>query len=301
MYSMHLRDGYWTRARELRTAVGLLLVMGLCVQCWQTSAGSSLQSAASGLKPIPGVAYAAIETPAPTGDSYGLMIRSDPLGLLRVAQERYDRTVHDYSCTFSKQERVGGRVTAEQVTRVKFRESPFSVSMLWVKNADKAQRAIYVEGKWTGKNGEKLSVVEPAGALARVFVDDVMRPIDGPEAKKASRRRIDQFGFANSLRLIVKYCDLSAEHNKLDLKYVGDGTVGGRATYVIERRSAYTGDEGVYPDRLLIVHLDKENLLPLCCTSYADEAKTKLLGRYVLTDVKLNVGLTEHDFARKGE
>ena len=55
------------------------------------------------------------------------------------------------------------------------------------------------------------------------------------------------------------------------------------------------------PDRLPSVHLDKENLLPMCCISYADEAKTKLLGRYVLTDVKFNVGLTEDDFARKGE
>ena len=70
---------------------------------------------------------------------------------------------------------------------------------------------------------------------------------------------------------------------------------------MIERRSAYTGDEGAYPDHLLIVHLDKENLLPMCCASYADEARTKLLGRYVFTDVKFNVGLTEGDFAREGE
>jgi len=101
--------------------------------------------------------------------------------------------------------------------------------------------------------------------------------------------------------LIVKYCDLSAEHNELNLKYVGDSAVGERPTYVIERRSAYTGEEGVYPDHLLIVHLDKGTLLPMCCISYADEARTKLLGRYVLTDVKFNVGLTDGDFARKGD
>ena len=47
--------------------------------------------------------------------------------------------------------------------------------------------------------------------------------------------------------LIVKYRDLSAEHNELNLKYVGDSAVGERPTYVIERRSAYTGNEGVYP------------------------------------------------------
>jgi len=285
----------------MRAAVGLLLVIGFFVQYRQLSAGKSPQSEAPSLKLDPSAAYATIENPPPVGDPYGLMVRSDPLGLLRVAQERYDRTVHDYVCTFSRQELVGGRLMPEQVTLVKFREQPLSVNMLWVKNADRAQRAIYVEGRWTGNNGEKLAAVEPAGAIARLFVDDVMRPIDGPDAKKASRRRIDQFGFANSLRLIVKYCDLSAKHNELDLKYVGDSAVGERATYVIERRSAYTGDEGVYPDHLLIVHLDKESLLPMCCISYADEAKTKLLGRYVITDVKFNVGLTDGDFARKGE
>ena len=49
------------------------------------------------------------------------------------------------------------------------------------------------------------------------------------------------------------------------------------------------------------MHLDKGTLLPMCCISYADEARTKLLGRYVLTDVKFNVGLTDGDFARKGD
>ena len=301
MRLMSVRSGCWTKAWQLRAAAGLLLLIGLCVQCRQMSTAKSPQSEAPASKPNPNAVYSTIENPTPVKDSYGSMVRSDPLGLLRVAQERYERTVDDYVCTFSKQDWVDGRLTAEQITRVKFREKPLSVNMLWVKNADKARRVIYVEGKWTGKNGEKLSVVEPAGAIARVFVDEVMRPIDGPDAKKAARRRIDQFGFANSLRLIVRYCDLSAKDNELDLKYVGDSAIGGRPTYVIERRLAYTGNEGVYPDHLLIVHLDKGNLLPICCISYADEAKTKLLGRYVFTDVEFNVGLTEGDFARKGE
>jgi hypothetical protein len=296
-----LSNECWWKTGKPHAAIGLLLVTAFCGQCRQPPAGKSSQNEVPASTPNPSAADATTENPAPVGDAYDLMVRSDPLGLLRIAQERYARTVHDYVCTFSKQELIDGRLTAEQVTRVKFREKPLSVNMLWMKNAGQARRAIYVEGKWIGKNGERLSVVEPAGAIARVFVDDVMRPIDGPDAKTAARRRIDQFGFSSSLRLIIKYCDLSAKDNKLDLKYVGDGIVGERPTYVLERRSAYTGDQGVYPDRLLIVYLDKESLLPVCCTSYADEAKTKLLGRYVLTDVEFNVGLTEVDFARKGE
>jgi hypothetical protein len=298
---MHRRNGWWTKVLTWRAVACLLLVIGFYIQSRQLLTGKRSRSEAPVSKPGLNVTHAKIDSPAPVGNPYSLMVRSDPIRLLRVAQERYDQTVRDYVCTFSKEELVGGQLTARQVTSVKFREKPFSVNMLWVKNADKARRAIYVEGKWTGDKGEKLSVVEPAGVVARVFIDNIMLPIDGPLAKKAARRRIDQFGFSNSLRLILKYCDLSAKHNELNLKYIGDGAVGERPTYVIERRLAYTGENGMYPDHLLIVDLDKQTLLPMRCVSYADEAKTKLLGRYVFTDVKFNVGLTDGHFSRKGE
>jgi hypothetical protein len=192
-------------------------------------------------------------------------------------------------------------MTANQVMRVKFREQPFSVNMLWTKNEDRARRAIYVQGRWTNARGESLAAVEPAGFIARMFVDDVLRAIDGPEAERAARRRIDQFGFANSLRLILKYCDLSASRNELDVRYVRTGMVGGRPTYLFERRLPYTGEQGLYPDGLLLVHLDQEYLLPTRCVAYADEGGTQLLGRYTITNIRFNVGLTDRDFARKNE
>jgi hypothetical protein len=236
-----------------------------------------------------------------TVDAFTSLVRSDPVGALRAALERYQRSVDDYTCTFEKQERVGGRLTAEQVTRVLFRETPFSVNMLWTRNEDQARRAIYVEGRWTGGNGEKLAVVEPAGRLARLFVDDVLRPIDGPEARKAARRSIAEFGFANMLRRILEFCDMGANRHELDVRYVGQGTLAGRPTYMVERRLPYTDENGRYPDRLLVVHLDQEYQLPTGCISYADEARKELLGSYIITDVQFNVGLTDMDFARKGK
>lgn len=234
------------------------------------------------------------------GDSFAALATSDPVGALRAALERYDGRVRDYICTFEKQERVSGRLTAEQVTQVRFREKPFSVNMLWTRNEDKAQRVVYVEGRWMGEHGEKLAVVEPAGSVARLFVSDVLRPIHGDEARKAARKSIDQFGFANTLRRILRFCDVGAERQELDMRCVGEGMLAGRPTYVFERRLPYTDENGLYPDRLLIVHLDKEYLLPISCTSYADEARTTLLGSYVFTNVQFNVGLTDRDFARKG-
>ena len=220
---------------------------------------------------------------------------------MREALRRYDANVRDYTCTFEKQERVGNRMTAHQVTNVKFRESPFSVNMLWTQNEDQARRAIYVEGWWTDKSGQKLALVEPAGSVARLFVNNVFRPIDGADAQKAARRPIDQFGFANTLKRILKFCDIAEKRNELDIKYVGEGEVDGRPTYRLERRLPYTNETGRYPDRLLVVHLDKEHFLPTSCSSYADEARTQLLGRYVMTDAQFNVGLTDRDFMKKGK
>ncbi len=290
----------WANARRVRVIVGLLLVVGFCVQCQRLSAVRVARAEARAAKPRvnPSAAYASIQPPASLVESFDDMVKADPLKLLKTALDRYERSIRDYTCTFEKEELVGGRMCPAQAAQVKFREKPFSVNMLWTKNADKARRVIYVENKWTDKNGQKLAIVEPEGVIARALVDYVMRPIDGAEAKKASRRQVDQFGFANSLRLIVKYCELGAGRNEMTLKYVGEGTIGGRPTYIIERRLPYAGDNGLYPDGLLVVHIDKEWLLPTCCVSYADAEGKKLLGRYVIKDARFNVGLTDADFAR---
>jgi len=294
---MDSRQHRWTGGRRVRAAIGLLLAIAFCVQCHQLAVTDAPETTARIERAPSNVAYASIREPKLSGDHFEAMAQSNPMELLRTALDRYERSVHDYVCTFTKQELVNGRLTAEQVTHVKFRDEPFSVNMYWTKNADKAQRVIYVEGKWTDKNGQKLALVEPAGAIARLLVTHVMRPIDGAEAKATARRQIDQFGFENSLRLILKYCELAAPRKELNLKYVGQGSVSDRPTYVLERRLPYTGDDGRYPDRVLVIHLDKEYLYPTCCVAYADDEKQVLLGRYVLTDVKFNVGLTDKDFA----
>ncbi len=299
---MVIHSGRWTSGWRTRAAVGLLLVIGFGVQCQKVSAGKPAAAEAGAARPKvdPGAAYASIKPQTPVADPFEAMVKTDPLAFFRGALERYERSVHDYVCTFEKQEMVGGRLQTEQVTQVRFREKPFSVNMLWTRNADKARRVIYVDGKWTDNKGQRLAIVEPEGVIARALVDYVMRPIDGSDAKKAARRQIDQFGFANSMRLIIKYSEMAAQRKELAFRFVGEGTSGNRPTWVLERTLPYTDDAGVYPDRVLVVHVDKEWFVPVCCISYADDARTKLLGKYVTRDVRFNVGLTDADFTRPG-
>ena len=286
MRQLYLRYG----ASRVRLAVGVSLLVAFCIECWPV--GEPQASAAA----LPLVQPAVAAVKADAGDPYEKLVATAPLSLLEKGLQRCERSIRDYTVTFTKQERIGGKLRPEQQIEVKFKEEPFSVLMQWVRNPDKARRVIYVQGHRVDEQGRELALAEPEGAIARLLVPSIALPINGSEAQATSRRTIDQFGFENALELIIKYCRLAATEKGFDLRYVGDGTVGGRETYVLERVLPYAGENGAYPDRRAVVHLDKQWLIPLSTHCYADDAKTELLASYVFTDVRLNVGLTDRDF-----
>lgn len=222
--------------------------------------------------------------------------QADPLGFAEYCLQRCRESVKDYRCTFVKREKIGGAVLDPQVVDVRFRSQPYSVDMEFVENVRSCARALYVEGKWTNDDNEKLAWVKPGGAILRALVPKIKQPIHGPRAEKESRRTIDQFGFERTLELIVKYAVEAKAKGELGLRYVGIGEVDGRPTFVFERNLPYTGEEFPYPDNILVYHIDQEYLMPVSCQSYADEEATDLLGSYVYQNVELNVGYHDSDF-----
>jgi len=303
--SGHIMIQRYISNRRVRILIGLLLAGGLLVQGHRALLARSATEpiAAASLSPHKPGPHQAFAAPTPDlslleAETLEALAARDPIAFFEVMLDRYDRAVRDYTCTFSKKELVGGRMTRTQVMEAMCRQSPFSVLLKWVKNPDKCSRVLYVDDRWV-KNNQEMAVVEP-GAIARLFVPYVMRPIHGKDAKKSSRRTIDQFGFRNSLALTLKYCKLAQEQNILDFAFLGAGQVGGRETLVFERRLPYTGEDCVWPDRVLVVHIDKELLLPTLCVAYADDGKETLLGEYKMTDIKLNPNLPDSTFTKKG-
>ena len=224
------------------------------------------------------------------------LAKKDPMAFLEMCREKYRQDIKDYHCTFVKHEFVNGKLRPQQTADVRFREDPFSVDMTFVKNVGQCKRALYIKGKWVDSDGAEQTLAKPGNALLAVFVPKIKQPIHGARAKKASRRTIDQFGFGKSLDLILHYSQKAQDEGMLQLEYVGEGKVDDRPTYMFERKLPYNGDETVYPDGLLVVHVDQEYLLPTACYSYADQQKKELLGKYVYEDVKLNVGYDDKDF-----
>ncbi len=231
---------------------------------------------------------------SPTRMNIDRLVCENPLAYLHLARQAYQNQIIDYTCRFSRQEFLDNRLADEQVAEVKFREHPFSVYMHVTQNPAEARRVLYVRESRTA-NGQEQAIIQPEGCLARLFVRSVTRPIDGQEARNASRRSISEFGFAKALDLIIQYTEESRTQDLLDLKFVGTGKMDNRPTFVFERRLPKKEND-FWPDALLIFHMDQEWNLPVACYSYADSAGTQLLGKYLYTDVNLNVGLSATDF-----
>ncbi len=221
----------------------------------------------------------------------------DPMELVALGMKRYQENIKAYRCTLVKQERLDGKLSDVQEVEVRYRETPRSIYMLWHKNAGQAKRALYMEtDDFVNEEGERLVRVEPAGAVARLFVSDLFVPVHGEQARKSSRRTIDECGFDSTFRLLERYNTKAKERGVLDLKYVGTGEVDGRPTFVIVRQLPEKDPENVYPDARMVMHLDQEWLLPVAVYSYADHEETELLGRYVFTRVELDPAFEQDAF-----
>lgn len=276
-----------------RVIVGLVLAAVFCFQCQRALRDDGAQPGI--IQPTASVSSLAIADepvgPAKSDDpDYVAIGRDDPLKLLRLALHNYQRQIRDYTCTFSKLERIGGKLTKEQVIEVKFREKPFSVMMYWIKNPGKAERVIYVKGANDGK-----AVVAPAGAIAKLFVRSIKQPIDGVLAKRASRRQIDQFGFARAMELAIEYYVKAQEEGDVgELLFAGETKIADRPAIKLVRKLP---DHSDYPDQTLEAYIDTEWLLPTCLRCL--DGNGALLGQYFYTDVLFNVGLTDKDFDPK--
>ncbi len=218
------------------------------------------------------------------------LAKADPQKFLEEALNNYHKRVRDYTCLFVKQERLRGKLTKEQHIRVKFREAPFAVFMKWVKNPGRADRVLYVKGRHDNK-----VLVKPSGFLKILVPTHVKRAVDGPDAAKASRRRLSDFGFCNTLKLIRR--DTARAEKAGDLlkfEYDGQGEIDGRKTFVFERRLP---DKRKYSDQRLTMHVDQEWMVPVATRSY--DGRGRLLGRYEYRDVKLNASLPWKEFTPK--
>ncbi|HYA41625.1 MAG TPA: DUF1571 domain-containing protein [Syntrophobacteraceae bacterium] len=210
------------------------------------------------------------------------------LPLLELMEASYAK-VNDYQAVFRKQERVEGKLLPEETILLKF-QKPLRIYMNWISDPLRGQEALYVEGK----NDNKL-VAHRGGILGVITLS--LDP-GGAAAMKGNRHPITDTGFGFIVEQLNNNINRALRHGELQITRIGEEYFEGRPATVVE--AGFTPREaGKYPCSRLVIHIDRELMLPIGNFFY--DEKGVLLEKYSYTDVKLNVGFTDVDFSRYNE
>ncbi len=278
--------------RRVRLLVGLLLAGLFCIQC-TSSEGFEEEPALMQTIDIAGVHYG--KTSTQTVSRIEKLAKGDHIELLEQCLAKYESSYRDYTCTFTKQERIRGRLQPVQEIDVKHLVSPFSVALVYTKNAPIGDRILYVEGQ----NDNKMRVRPKSGLLRALVGGSVLREPDGPEAMRHTLRSVNLFGFGRGLRSLIDVYKQAKAGGDLKTEF-GDyvmlgadpnNNIEGRKCLVLVR---YLPAKKDYPAWKTLTYIDVEYLLPVCIEGY--DWDKKLQCRYIYSDLKFNVGLTGDDF-----
>jgi hypothetical protein len=257
----------------------LLLFLSLCFvlspetlprdeQVARSGSGAALHDVADDEKPLPDAA--AMER----------LARTDPVAFLENCLRRYNREVQGYRVTLEKQERLGGVLQPREVLEADFREQPFSVLLRWEKGKGLAERVLYVRGE----NDDKMLVL-PAG-LARL-VGVVRRDPHGPQARKAGRYPITEFGIKIGTERALASWLKARREGALHVEYLGEQRLpetGNRPCYVLRRTRYRRSEDGGVTEATF--YIDTDTWLQVGSVLQGTEGE--LIGAYYFRDVQLD-------------
>lgn len=214
----------------------------------------------------------------------------DALGLARSSLNTLEN-IDGYTCVFTKQECVDGKLLPEERLALKIRHQPFSVYVRFVEPASSAgQEAIFIEGQNNG------NIIAHAVGFKSVFGRVSLDP-HGYLATGGSRYSITDTGMA---KLVEKLLDLGAQkdlfqHCRVTIR---ETEFAGRPAKQVEiRNPAPVGDFRLALARIV---LDKEWNVPVHFAAYhwpeAPEDELVLMEKYSYLDIDLEPGLTDRDF-----
>ena len=216
------------------------------------------------------------------------MAENDPIALIEHCLDNVTQ-YHDYTLTFVKQERIKGKLRDAQKISVKHRTAPFSVGMVWEENAPKVDRVLYVDGA-----RENQMLIRPTKEFHRFLVgEQVLRDPNSKEVMEGTLKPITIFGFKNSLESLLDTYELARDRGELVTGFEGVGTFDGREVLILTRELP---EREEYDGHHTTIYIDKEYLVPVMVEArdWSDEAN--LVARYVFTNIKFNMDLTEADF-----
>ena len=212
--------------------------------------------------------------------------RKDPIALLEKCRSHAEANYFDYTCTFIKQERVNRTVLPKQTIDVAFRREPFSVGFKWLENPPRADRLLYVAGRW-----DNQMLVRPSGALARMVVPTAARDPQGAEAMEQTLRPVTRFGFLRGLQSLLDVYRQARQAGDLETGYGGRVELNGRPAVVLIRTLP---DKNDYPAHVTRTYIDEGYLVPVRIEATNWDGQFQAMYEY--TDIDFSAKLTDRDF-----
>jgi hypothetical protein len=218
--------------------------------------------------------------PLPSQGEMERLARRDPIAFLAACINRYDREVKGFTTNLRKQERIDGTLERGELIDVAFREDPFSVLMKWKDGARRAQGSLFIKGENKGQ-----ILVRPSGLFAVVGV--VKRDPNGPDAKKAGRYPLTEFGIKIGMERTLTSWEKAQKDNALHIEYLGEKRIkeaGDRTCWVLEQTHYRKPEEDGITQ--LTIYVDKETWLQV--GSILKGSEGQLIGEYFFRDIQLN-------------
>jgi Protein of unknown function (DUF1571) len=195
--------------------------------------------------------------------------------------------IRDYTCVFTREERVGGELLPTETMLLKHRGPGVCVYMKWIEEPHRGREMIYCEGKYNGR----LRVHEGSGIASWLSLS--LDPT-GSLAMRHARRPVTEAGLYNSVRLIARGFEQARREGSGRFLAVSETAV--HAQPSVCALTVPGEDDATAGERLsrTEICIDRERALPTSLRLW--DAGDRLVGTYTYRDYRLNVGLTDRDF-----
>ncbi len=227
----------------------------------------------------------------------------DPLlQVAEKAQANIRNSIFDYEAIMINQVRVGrGPVRDPHFMQIKIRhprlldngeQIPFSIYTKFIAPANMAgQEAIWVRGA----NNDRLIGHPPSGMLNLISLE--LDPI-GPIAMKGNRYPIYEMGISRLLEIIIEKGKRDRAAGDCQVTLDRHVRVDNRPCLMLEIRHPHRQEP--FDFHIAKIFIDLEMQIPVAYEGYdwpkPGTTEPILLEKYVYTQIKLNPGLTAHDF-----
>lgn len=219
---------------------------------------------------------------------------ADPLGAMLADGKASYAKLRDYGCTFTRQERVNGALSAEQVGEMKVRVQPYSVYVRFARpEAVAGLEMCHVAGKRADdKMRYRPAGVKGVNGFVSISTDD-------PKLRSETRHPANELGVGRVLEQLTTIANREKGLNNPVEVFTSDYKFAGKdvTRYEIFTRRPHAHRYAYQ----MVVYVDKETKLPLRFEAY-DQPKAgattggDLLEAYSYTDVRTNVGLGDNAF-----